>query len=169
MDTIKEIEKTRQMLIDKINTEMDLLIKKIKDQSENNTNKPNLEELYPFTLNPSVFKGLKPIGVIFKDGENEQRKETVTWKKVAQIILQDCIKDSANKEAVIKLCGNLFGNTRIILSKNKKGMISPIEIDKRLYFETHYDTESLLRILRTKILDQVNYDYNQINIVIRNI
>jgi len=35
-------------------------------------------------------------------------------------------------------------------------------------WETHYDTETLLRILITRILDVVNYDYSGISVVIRN-
>ena len=46
-------------------------------------------------------------------------------------------------------------------------MRSPIKIDEALYVETHYDTETLLRILTTRILDEVGYDYSKIRIAVK--
>ena len=46
-------------------------------------------------------------------------------------------------------------------------MRSPVQIDEALYVETHYDTETLLRILTTRILDEVGYDYSKIKIAVR--
>ena len=34
--------------------------------------------------------------------------------------------------------------------------------------EAHYDTESLLRIMKVRILDTVGYDYSGIQVAIRN-
>ena len=46
-------------------------------------------------------------------------------------------------------------------------MHSPVKIDEALYVETHYDAETLLRILTTRILDAVGYDYSDIRIAIK--
>ena len=47
-------------------------------------------------------------------------------------------------------------------------MRSPLKIEDNLYVETHYDTETLLKILTTRILDVIGYDYRDITITVRN-
>ena len=46
-------------------------------------------------------------------------------------------------------------------------MRSPVKIGEALFVETHYDTETLLRILTTRILDEVGYDCGKIQIAVR--
>ena len=48
-------------------------------------------------------------------------------------------------------------------------MRSPLKIDRGLYMETHYDTETLLKIMLTRILEPVNYDYSGIRVVLRKV
>ena len=46
-------------------------------------------------------------------------------------------------------------------------MRSPVKIDEALYVETLYDAETLMRILTTRILDMVDYDYSVVRIAIK--
>ena len=66
------------------------------------------------------------------------------------------------------LRGKVSGRNRVLLGKSAENMRSPVKIDDELYVETHYDTETLLRILTTRILDPVQYDYSRITITVRN-
>ena len=85
-------------------------------------------------------------------------------------ILQRCNADPEKHVALMNLRGKISGRERVLLSnKPKPGtMRSPLQIDENLYVETHYDTETLLRILTTRILNPVDYDYSKISIAIRN-
>ena len=46
-------------------------------------------------------------------------------------------------------------------------MRSPLKLCDELYIETHYDTETLMKLL-LEILDSISYDYNDIKVVIKN-
>ena len=43
-------------------------------------------------------------------------------------------------------------------------MDAPIKVCDGLFFETKYDTETLLNVLMTRVLDVVGYDYSSIKI-----
>ena len=42
-----------------------------------------------------------------------------------------------------------------------------VKIDVGLFVDTHYVGETLLRILTTRILDEVGYDYSKIQIAVK--
>ena len=65
------------------------------------------------------------------------------------------------------LRGKVQGRNRVLIGSETGKMRSPVQIDEALYVETHYDTETLLRILTTRILDEVGYDYSKIKIAVR--
>ena len=65
------------------------------------------------------------------------------------------------------LRGKILGRNRVLLGSEVGKMRSPIKIDEALYAETHYDAETLLRILTTRILDAVDYDYSGIRIAVQ--
>ena len=46
-------------------------------------------------------------------------------------------------------------------------MRSPLPIDNAVYAETHYDTETLLKILIVRLIDQVGYGYSGIRIAVK--
>ena len=122
------------------------------------------ESVYPLTTETGVFKGKKPTGVIFQDGH---RIAAASWKKVFEVIMKQCNSDSEKHWALMELRGKVMGRSRTLLDSKKGQMRSPIQIDRALYAETHYDTETLLRILTTRILDVVRYDYTGIKIAIK--
>ena len=55
-----------------------------------------------------------------------------------------------------------------LLSTDGSAMRSPVEIGEGLYAETHYDTETLLKILTARLLTPAGYDYSTVAIVLRN-
>ena len=48
-------------------------------------------------------------------------------------------------------------------------MRSPLQIEENLFMETHYDTETLLNILTTRILSPIGYDYSAISVTVRTV
>lgn len=84
-----------------------------------------------------------------------------------EAILQDCCKSSEKRQALMDLRGKIQGRNRVLLDNKIGKMRSPVKIDKALYVETHYDTETLLRILTTRILDEISYNYSKIRIAVK--
>lgn len=68
---------------------------------------------------------------------------------------------------LMDLRGKILGRNRVLLGSETGKMRSPVKIGEALFVETHYDTETLLRILTTRILDEVGYDYGKIQIAVR--
>lgn len=168
MNIIEELEEMRKRVVRNINTEFDLLIERAKSETVQGPDKhdsKSYECTYPLTVGPAVFKGKKPIYIIFEDGS---KLKILTWKQLVENILKDCISNDTRKKALENLCGKVTGKKRELISNNEKDMKSPIKISDNLYMETHYDTETLLNILMRRILDVVNYDYSGISVVIRN-
>ena len=123
------------------------------------------ESIYPICMEPGFFKGKSVVGVIFPDGV---RRETPTWKALVEVIMKRCNDDAEKHAALMELRNRVQGRSRLLLGNSSTGMRSAIKIDRGLYMETHYDTESLLRIMKTRILDAVGYDYSGIQVAIRN-
>lgn len=123
------------------------------------------ESVYPLCMEPGFFKGKAVVAVIFPDGV---RVETPTWRKLAEVVLKRCNDDAEKHRALMELRNRIQGRSRKLLGSGNAGMRSPIKIDRGLYMEAHYDTESLLRIMKTRILDAVSYDYRSIQVAIRN-
>ena len=125
----------------------------------------SFETICPLHSGTAMFKGKKPTGVLF--GESD-RVDVGTWKKVFREILRRCNADPEKHVSLMNLRGRISGRERILLSKDPDGMRSPLKVADNLYVETHYDTETLLRLLMVRILDAVGYDYRHISVAIRN-
>lgn len=171
MDILYELKTTRAQLIREIDLSFEQLLQRVSNELEQNeivsvaNSKESYEIVYSLLSGPTIFKGKKPTGVIFEDG---RRVDVRTWKKVVEEILHQCNSDQNRHMELLNLRGKVSGRERVLLAKTKENMRSPLKIDKWLYMETHYDTETLLRILMTRILDVVGYDYSGISIVVRN-
>ena len=123
------------------------------------------ESIYPLSVTPSMLKGKKPTGVLF--GERG-RIDVGTWKAVFREIMEHCNADPEKHVALMNLRGKVSGRNRVLLAKTSEGMRSPLELSENLYAETHYDTETLLRIMTSRILDSIGYDYSGISVAVRN-
>lgn len=174
MDIVQELQNLREELILEINEKIDWIIEEVKNENissipisslqKENLNPRNYEIIYPLTVGTGIFKGKRPIGTIFADGE---RIETPTWKSVVTELLKNCYKNKSQKQELLNLRGKVLGRNRVLLGSETGKMRSPAQIDEALYVETHYDTETLLRIVTTRILDEVGYDYSKIRIAIK--
>ena len=169
MNTIQELQKLREELIREIDEKFDWIIDEVKKESvpsrQKESRKPrNYEIIYSLNVGAGIFKGKRPTGVIFADG---RRTENPTWKSVAEELLKDCCKDSDQRQVLMDLRGKVLGRNRVLLGSETGKMRSPVKIDEALYIETHYDAETLMRILTTRILDMVGYDYSKIRIAVK--
>lgn len=168
MDTIQELQIFRTQLIQEINVKFDDMIQQLRVAQGGLGQVAEVREyesVYPLTAPPAIFKGKKPTGVRFPDGT---RENVPTWKKTVEVILVKCNRNSENHRLLMGLRDRVSGRDRVFLGSQKESMRSPVKIDENLYIETHYDTETLLRILTTRILNVINYDYSGITIAIRN-
>lgn len=58
----------------------------------------------------------------------------------------------------------ILRRVKTIISSTPSEMRTPITITKNLYFESHYDTETLLKILM-QVLDMIGCDYSNIKLI----
>lgn len=163
MNIINEIREKQNELIVMINTTFDEIVKKV-ENSQIGVEEVELEyeKIYPIT-NTAGFKGKKPIAV--KIGE--ESITAPTWKVVVKIVLEKVIEDEEMKKKLDIIKDKVLGRVRKRLSSTDEGMRSPLKICENLYIETHYDTETLMKLL-IEILDNIKYNYNDIKIIIKN-
>ncbi len=162
MNIINDIREKQNQLIVMINTVFDEIVKEVEQlKVGENMVITEYESVYPIT-NATGFKGRKPIAVIIEG----KRIITPTWKKVVENVLREVIKDEKMKNKVLDLRDILLGRIRTRLSKKSDDMRSPIKLCDDLYIETHYDTETLIKLL-IEILSEISYDYNKVKVVIK--
>ena len=169
MNIVLELQVLREELIREIDEKIEQMVKKLQNENQPTSENKRVqaeeyESIYPLNVGTGIYKGKRPTGVIFGDGT---RKESPTWKKVMEEILKDCCKDTAKHQALMNLRGKILGRNRVLLGSETGKMRSPVKIDEALYVETHYDAETLLRILTTRMLDEVDYDYSKIQIAVK--
>lgn len=163
MNLVNEIREKQNEIIMIVNTLFDELVNEISNiKVEQNEKINNFENILPLS-NTKVFKGKKPIAVIF--GEN--RIKTPTWKIVIETILKEVLKEENMKEKLYDLSDKLLGRKRTRLSESPEEMRKPLKLDDNLYIETHYDTETLMNLL-LQILNDISYNYKDIKVAIRN-
>lgn len=174
MSIFQEIEQAREQLLAEINVTFDEMRQRFAESGEFGSPEEigdrrghtgPYENIYLLSTNPSIFKGKKPVGVLF--GESG-RVNVGSWKMVLEEVLKRCDSDPGKHVALMNLRGKISGRNRVLLAKEVGNMRSPIKIAENLYIETHYDTETLLRILLTRVLDAVDYDYSGISVAVRN-
>lgn len=168
MDTIQELQVFRAQLIQEIDSKFEQMIQKLRAEADSESSgdtDQTYESIYPLNAGTGIFKGKRPTGIIFANGV---RVDVPTWKKAVEEILCECNKDTEMHRKLMDLRGRLHGRNRVLLGSEEGRMRSPVKIDRALYVETHYDTESLLRILTTRILSAVGYDYSGIQVAVRN-
>lgn len=169
MDTVQELQKLKEELIQEINGKIEQTIEKLRTDGQMISERENIpareyETIYPLSAGTGIYKGKRPTGVIFAGGK---RVESPTWKKVMEEILKDCCKDPVRYQALMNLRGKILGRNRVLVGSEIGEMRSPVKIGEALYVETHYDAETLLRILTRRILDEVGYDYSRMRIAVK--
>jgi len=167
MLTIQEIHSARNQLIREIDEVFEELARQLESRQPPcgvAEDFENHDRIYPLSYNTGMFKGKKPTNVIF----GRERVQVYTWKMVFKEIMSRCNADTDKHRQLMNLRTRVSGRSRALLSDRPDGMRSPLQIDNKLYAETHYDTETLLRILLHRILDAVHYDYRNIYVSVRN-
>lgn len=109
----------------------------------------------------STFKSTKPVSIVFPNGKEVYVK---TWKQAVAAILTDCNSDEEIHSRLVQLSGKIFGKVRTILGNRPESVTNPLKVTDNLYPSTQYDTETLLNILKNRILDEVGYNYQGIMI-----
>ncbi len=168
MDIVQELQQLKEDLVREIDTKIEQMVEKLREDQSGQTIRTErlvreYESIYPLSAGTGIFKGKRPTSVLFADGT---RRECPTWKRVMEEILRDCCQDPGQHQALMNLRGKILGRNRVLLGSEAGSMRSPVKIDEALYVETHYDAETLLRILTTRILDAAGYDYTNIRIAV---
>lgn len=158
---IETVEKLRNQLHQDIDLKCDSIIERIRNGESLNDSDNLIEKTMPLNSMSAFFKGKKITAVRFSDG----REISVSkWKEAVQIILQDCNSDKAMHNALSDIRGKVYGKSRLLFADTPADMIAPIQIGDDMYLESKFDVESLLNVLKNRILDFVGYDYSGISI-----
>lgn len=115
----------------------------------------------PLTMMPAYFKGKKPVSIVYSDGTEVA---VPTWKKAAAKLLQSCAEDETMHKRLLEIRGKVFGRDRLLFAERGEGMNVPLEIEPGMYLEGKFDTETLLKVITTRIFDPIGYDYSGIRI-----
>ncbi|MBQ8893862.1 MAG: hypothetical protein IJ043_05575 [Clostridia bacterium] len=158
-DMVQELRELQE-LSRELNTRIDRLLAWA--ETESGEKKHLGEMVFPLTRQAKIFKGKKAVAVLFSDG---RRVDVLTWKQVAEVILKDCNKKYHAE--LMELRGRIGGRNRVLLSACEEGMRCPRVIDQELYFETHYDVESMLQLMVDYILHPVGYNYRGVSIIVQ--
>lgn len=167
MNILQEIEAMRKRMLQEINTEFDILIEHVTKEANLGKTREHVspyEMKYPLTAGSGIFKGKKPTTVVIGEDSIAIR----TWKQLVEEVMFRCMKSEIHKSRLEQLAGKISGKKRLLLAKTSDGMRSPLKIDEELYMETHYDTETLLNVLMTRILSPIGFDFSNIYVTVRN-
>ena len=165
MDAIREVKIAQAYLTQEMGRIFDELVKKLQSTDEAELNETRIyETIYPLSTDSAFFRGKRPTCVLF----GTERAVAYTWKTVFKLVILRCNANPEKHKALMELRNKVLGRERILLSDEPGRMYRPFQIDKKLYAETHYDTESLLRILLHRILDEVRFDYSNISVGVKN-
>jgi hypothetical protein len=121
---------------------------------------PN-ERIVPLTTPPYCFVGKKPVAVLF----GKERVEVKSWRQVYLVVMGCCNREC--HERLMYLRDKTAGKVRVFLSARPDGMTRPVKIDEDMYGETHYGSETLMSILRKRILDPARFDYFNISVAVK--
>ena len=158
-------EKAREFIENlrhELHTLVDENIENMLNRLENNMT-GQAESILSLSAMPAFFKGKKPISIMLSDGNEIMTKK---WKQVVSAILHDCNSDKIMHNRLSEICGKVYGRERVLLSADTQGMDAPIKIDEGIYFESKFDTETLLKVLTERVLKPIGYDYSHIRIKI---
>ncbi len=118
----------------------------------------------PLTSLPAYFKGKKPVSILYSDGTEIYVDK---WKKVAEKLLHRCAEEEVMRERLCGMLGKVFGRDRLLLSDRGDCMDVPLEFYPGMFFEAKFDTESLLKVITTRIFQSIGYDYYSIYLKVK--
>ena len=154
---IEKMERTVYVL----NSQLSEVYDELMTMKNGERNYPELREPTPFHITDrnTVLKSRKPKMIRLPDGE---LKVVKTWRAAVDLILKDCSKSEKRMKVISDMSDKIAGKTRMIVSKDRDRMDSPIEIGDGIYFETHYGTDTLFDVMKKYILEPTGYDYQNV-------
>jgi hypothetical protein len=119
------------------------------------------EQMYPLIFDAHHLIGKKATAVYFGD----ERVAVKNWREVFRLILSRCNQE--RHDELMNLRDKVSGKVHTFLSASPSGMKKPFKIDDELFADSgQYGTETLLHILRDRILKPAGYDYLDICIAL---
>ena len=115
----------------------------------------------PFSCDTYLFMKKKAVAVYFGD----KCVPVVSWKQVYRVILERCNEHC--HERLMYLRDKVAGKVRVFLSCSPNGMTRPLRIADDIWCETQYGSQTLMHILRERILKPAQFDYSDIRISVK--
>lgn len=159
------VEDMRKRMFSIINNSCDFMLDIIRKNCELTMDDSSDTIVKPMSSMSAIFKGKKLDSITLPNGTEIP---VTKWKEAATIILKDCNADERRHNMLMEMRGRVGGRNRVILSGNPSEMNVPLKIDDDLYFEGKFDTESLLNVIKSRILDVVGYNYSSVLIKCHN-
>ena len=106
----------------------------------------------------STLRGTKPTLVRYGD----EVIPVTSWKRAFAAVLDICNRQEHYHEALLTICNETLGRSRKVIADSPQGMLSPLKVDDNLYVETNFSTEALLKLLRDRILNRIDFDSRSI-------
>lgn len=106
----------------------------------------------------STLRGTKPTLVRYGD----EVIPVTSWKRAFAAVLDICNRQEHYHEALLAIRNETLGRSRKVIADSPQGMLSPLKVDDNLYIETNFSTEALLKLLRDRILNRIDFDNRSI-------
>lgn len=106
----------------------------------------------------STLRGTKPTFVRYGD----EVIPVTSWKRAFAAVLDICNREEHYHEALLAIRNETLGRSRKVIADSPQGMLSPLKVDDNLYIETNFSTEALLKLLRDRILNRIDFDSRSI-------
>lgn len=106
----------------------------------------------------STLRGTKP--TLLRHGDDAIL--VTSWKQVFAAVLDICNRQEHYHEALLAARNETLGRSRKVIADSPQGMLSPLKVDDNLYVETNFSTEALLKLLRDRILNRIDFDSRSI-------
>lgn len=106
----------------------------------------------------NTLRGTKPAFVKYGD----EVIPVTSWKRAFAAVLDICNRQEHYHEALLAIRNETLGRSRKVIADSPQGMLSPLKVDDNLYIETNFSTEALLKLLRDRILNRIDFDSRNI-------
>ncbi len=106
----------------------------------------------------NILRGTKPTLVRYGD----EVIPVTSWKRAFAAVLDICNRQEHYHEELLAIRNETLGRSRKVIADSPQGMLSPLKVDDNLYIETNFSTEALLRLLRDRILNRIDFDRRDI-------
>lgn len=162
-DILRQLNSLRTFLIREINHQIDGIIRAGGAPRRNPSNlRENSRQIVASEGTMSIglhgdintLRGTKPT-LVKCDGD---AIPVNSWKQAFAAVLEICNRQEHYHEALLAARNGTMGRSRKVIADSPQGMLSPLKVDDSLYVETNFSTEALLKLLRDRILNRIDFD-----------